>query len=188
MLLTQLSMWSLMLLTEQGKEEGQEEEEQEECEEEERGEKAPASPCGIAANVPGVHGLMEHADDLMGDHVEVHQPALREGELLKHLLHERLNGRGGHGSGESVPHRYYASGGRMPRVFPARASNGDGAVAVAAAAVAAVLSSLQGPQEEDPRGGRLNGWGPEDGLNRATRRSPSERSRVSKTNRPHASH
>ena len=41
------------------------------------------------------------------------------------------------------------------------------------------LLSLQEPQEEDPRGGRLNGWGPDDGLNRATRRSPSETSRGS---------
>ena len=137
MLLTHESMWSLMVLTEQGKEEGQEEEKQEECEEEERGEKAPASPCGIAANVPLVHDLMQHADELMGHHVEAHQPALRESELLKHLLHERLKGRAGHGSGESVLHRY-ASGGRMPQVFLARASNGVGAAASAAAAVAAV--------------------------------------------------
>ena len=41
------------------------------------------------------------------------------------------------------------------------------------------LLSLQEPQEEDPRGGRLNGWGPDDGLNRATRGRPSETSRGS---------
>ena len=139
MLLTQFSMWSLILLKKQGKEEGQEEEEQEECEEEEGGEKAPLNPCGILLNVPLVDALMQHADDLMGHNILAHQPALRVGELLDHLLHGRLS-RGGHGlsRGESVLHRY-ASGGGMPQVFLARASNGGGAVAVAATAVAAVL-------------------------------------------------